>query len=144
MSALAAWRPRWLTAQALVLLCLARLLVALVPLRRWRERLGQGAGAEQGDLAAARMLAAHVERAAWRLPFATKCLPRAMALSWLLRRRALAHTVVIAARPAAQRGDQDSLHAWVEIDGRIVLGELPGPWLRLAELGGKPVGAAGS
>ena len=134
----------------MVLLCWARLLVQLVPLRWWRSSLGQlaPATAELPDPAAAaiaRRLAAHVERGAGRLPFATKCLPRAMALCWLLRREGIAYALKIAARPAAARhanllsgsaGGEDDLHAWVEAGNATVIGDLPGPWLVLAILHG--------
>jgi hypothetical protein len=108
------------------------LLVALVPLRWWRSILGSApSGANRADPATARRLAAHIERAAWRLPVPVKCLPQAIALSWQLRRRAIAHSVVFAVRPPGMRDSDDTLHAWVECDGRIVLGELPGPWMQL-------------
>jgi len=127
----------------MALLCRARLLVAMVPLARWRGSLGlAGAPGQATDADAdreARRFAVHVERAAARLPFETKCLVRAMALSWLLRARAIPHALVIAARPQAARSGDDSLHAWVEQGGRIVLGELPGPWLEVARLGGDEV-----
>lgn len=113
-------------------MCLAWLLVWLVPLRWWRRTVGPADTPERrGDAAAARRLAAHIERAAWRLPFTIKCLPQAIALSWQLRRRAIEHRLVLAVRPPAMRGSDDALHAWVECDGTIVLGELPGPWLQI-------------
>lgn len=126
-------------------LCLARLLIELAPFRIWNARLGLSAPpGDEIDAALARRLANHVERAALRLPFSTKCLPRAMTLSWMLRARGVGHVVVIAARPASQRGGADALHAWVDAGGRIVLGDLPGPWLRLAELNGTTSGARDS
>lgn len=123
----------WLrTARAAGLLCCARLLIAVLPFGLWRRGIGPHEGRRQRqDPDAARRLAAHVERAAWRLPFTVKCLPQAMALSWQLRRRGIAHSLVLAVRPPAMRGGDDALHAWVECNGRIVLGELPGPWIRL-------------
>lgn len=140
-----AWRLRRRTLHAMVLLCRARLLVALVPLARWRGSLGldgEGAGGRESGREA-RRLALHVERAAARLPFETKCLARAMALSWLLRARAIPHALVIAARPRAARGGDDALHAWVEQGGAIVLGELPGPWLEMLRAGaGDPMDSA--
>jgi hypothetical protein len=57
-----------------------------------------------------------------------------MALSWMLRRRAIPHRLAMAARPAGQRGGADDLHAWVEASGIIVLGELPGPWIVVESL----------
>ena len=108
-------------------LCLARLLVAIVPLRYWRRSLGP-TGQRREDAAASVFLASRIERAAIRLPFATKCLPRAMALSWMLRRYRLDHALVLAVRGARERGAADALHAWVETGGRIILGDEPGPW----------------
>jgi Transglutaminase-like superfamily len=114
----------------MALLVLARMLVALLPLPRWRGRLGQVGEAGPGQPATARLLAAHVNRGATRLGLPVKCLPRAMALSWLLRRRGIAHRLVMAARPETNRADSgDTLHAWVECRGETVLGELAGPWI---------------
>lgn len=127
------------TARALATLIVARLAAALVPFAWLRDRLGHAGAADPAQLAAARRLAAHVDRAAWRLGGLTRCLHRATALSWQLQRRGIAHTVVIAARPAGQRGqDGDDLHAWVDCAGAVILGELPGPWLELARLPLRP------
>jgi hypothetical protein len=129
------------TLQAMALLCLAHLAVKLLPFRWWRASLGLVAGADSvpGQSPAesavrARRSAVHVERGATRLPFTTKCLPRAMALCWLLRARGIAYVFKIAARPAAARQaglpvNDGNLHAWVESGGATVIGALPGPWL---------------
>ena len=113
-------------------LCHARLLIALIPFRRWQGRLGF-AGVDSG-LKDARRLAGMVNRAGERLPFETKCLPRAMALSWILRRHAIGHAVVIAVRPADRREEEDALHAWVEVANERILGDLPGPWIETLRL----------
>lgn len=119
----------------MVRLSWARLLVAAVPFNRWRASLG-GMAEHRQSVAEARKWAADVEWAAKRLPFATKCLPRSMALSWLLRRATLRHSVVIAARPTEMRGEPDALHAWVEVDGEKIVGDLPGPWIEVVRIGG--------
>ena len=126
--------PRWLTLRAMVLLCLARLLVACVPLRMWRSTLGhdrstEGVQPEPETVKSAQRLASHVERAAWRLPFETKCLPRAMALVWTLRIQGIGCTFKLAARPKQARSGRDDLHAWVEVGGTAILGAMPGPWI---------------
>lgn len=117
-------------------LCLARLAVAWLPFSLWRGWLGLDGPAVPNAVPNAasevQRLALHIERAAARLPFLTLCLPRAMALSWVLLRRGIAHQLVIAARSASLRGGTDDLHAWVEAGGQIVLGALPGPWLETA------------
>lgn len=115
-------------------LCLARLVVAWLPFGIWRGWLGLSGAALPDAANEAQRLAHHVDRAASRLPFPTLCLPRAIALSRLLLRRGIPHQLVIAARPASQRGGGDDLHAWIEAGGRIVLGELPGRWLETARL----------
>ena len=125
------------TGAALALLCAARLAVALVPFRMWRGTLGM-AGADMpqaGDQTKAALYARHVERAAARLPFTTKCLPRAMALSWMLCHARLPHAVVFAVRPEGLRVDGDALHAWVEVAGKRILGDLPEPWHAAFRLG---------
>lgn len=130
------WRPKFRTAAAIARLLWAQLLVSTVPFHRWQGSLGCAAPDQLADLAGARRLAADVEWAAKRLPFEIKCLPRAMALSWMLRRRHLVHAVVIAVRPNQLRHSPDALHAWVEVEGERILGDLPDPWIETARLGG--------
>lgn len=115
-------------------LCRAQLLVSWVPFSRWRDTLGF-ASSSRPPLDQARRLAGDVEWAARRLPFPTKCLPRAMALSWMLRRRKLGHMVVIAVRPSELRKAADALHAWVEVGEERIIGDLPGPWIETLRLG---------
>lgn len=131
------WWPRLRTARAMALLTWARLLVAAVPMERWRHTLGSNEPDDRPDgrLENARRVAADIEWAAKRLPFSTKCLPRAIALSWMLRRRKTGHAVVIAVRPVAFRETPDALHAWVEINGQKILGDLPGPWVETLRQG---------
>lgn len=136
-----AWQRRRLTAKALILLCWARVLVEGVAFRRWRSSLGWAApqvecGPITGSRSQAERLAACVVRAAKLLPFASKCLPQGMALSWMLRKQRIPHALVFAARPPAARTEHDVLHAWVEHDGAKIIGDLPGPWyiaLRMGE-----------
>jgi hypothetical protein len=59
-----------------------------------------------------------------------------MALSSVLRRNRIDHAIVIAVRPSALRQSPDALHAWVEVGGERILGDLPGPWIEIARLGG--------
>jgi Transglutaminase-like superfamily len=128
------WRLRLRTLEAMVWLVLARLLIALVPLPRWQQHFGLGGDDRPGDAAAARRCARHVDRAAGRLPLECKCLPRAMALSRILRRRKVSHRLTIAVRPLAERSGGDDLHAWVDVGGETVIGDLPGLWATLFTL----------
>lgn len=124
----------------MVLLCVARICIELVPLRRWSGSLGTKSGPRKKGAAShlleeGRRAASIVSHAAGRLPFETKCLPRAVALSWTLRRMHIPHSVVIAARPLRLRNSADALHGWVEVEGHAILGDLPGPWLETLRLG---------
>jgi len=122
----------------MTMLLLARIVVAGVPFRLWRDRLGAAdAGDQSAGSRTAHQLAADVEWAASRLPLGTKCLPRAMALSWMLRKRRVPHAVVFAVRPSSSRTDKDGLHAWVEVRGTRLIGDLPGPWIETLRLDGE-------
>lgn len=129
------------TLKAMGALCQARLLIRWVPFERWRRSLGPLADSfgrpptPDEPLAEGRRFAAVIERAALRLPFPTKCLPRAIALSWMLRDRGIGHAVVFAVRRAELRPAADRLHAWVEIDREKILGDLPGEWVETLRLG---------
>lgn len=133
------WQPKLRTAAATTRLCLAQLLVTWIPYNRWRHGLGFATGRHDqptSGLADARRLAADIEWAAKRLPFPTKCLPRAMALSWVLRRRRIGHALVIAVRPSQLRQSPDAMHAWIEVESEKILGDLPGPWIETLRAGG--------
>jgi len=113
----------------MVWLVIARLTVRWLRFSAWRERLGWPgvATAEQEQFAC--RLGRHVERAASRLPGTSKCLPQAMALSWLLRAQGVPHSLELLIRPRTARGGLDDLHALVRCNKQIVLGLLSGPWI---------------
>jgi hypothetical protein len=126
----------------MVLVAAAQALVALVPFARWCERIGAVASSngpialDAAELARARWHADRVRAAARRLPGSPRCLPQAIALTWLLREEQIAWVLRIAARPLAARDQaaDEPLHAWVQCGGEVVLGELPGPWLVVVSL----------
>ena len=131
MHAAERWRGRAATLEAIAWVAVARILVARVPLARWRGTLGAPAQPDPGDphlrLAGnlgARRLARAVGRAAERLPGESACLPQAMALQWMLGCRGLSAMVVLGVRPAQHRGGIDDLHAWVVRDGEVLIGAL--------------------
>lgn len=114
------------TLEAMACLAFARLLIGLVRFGRWRGLLGR-LGHEAPDKGPAPReafrLARVVKRGVMRLPAEAKCLPQAMALAWMLRRRGMSPVVVIAALPGHARGGLDDLHAWVELGPDVVIGE---------------------
>ena len=67
------------------------------------------------------------QRMAWLVEVAARyhvlrptCLPKAIVLYWLLRQRGLEAKVVIGAQKTA---DGIGAHAWLEYEGRILIGE---------------------
>ncbi|MGI8801073.1 MAG: lasso peptide biosynthesis B2 protein [Solirubrobacteraceae bacterium] len=92
------------------------------------ERAAPACAAE----ADAARLARGTVRVLRRLPGDTRCLSRSLVLSALLARRGVASRVVIAVRGAG--ADDFGAHAWVEIDGQVLLAPgAPGD-ARLVEL----------
>jgi len=109
---------------AALLLLGARLVLTLLPfgivrtLVSWLGRAG-GAGRHRNE-APVEQLARAVRLAADGLPVSTSCLVRALAGEVLLRRRGYpAHLCIGVAHPA---GSAWHAHAWLESDGRVVLG----------------------
>lgn len=122
-------RGRVVTLQAIVFLLLARLLVAHVPFSRWRASLGKtvppqpiSAEVRRECNLVARRLARAVERAASRVAKGSRCLPRAMALQWLIRWYGMHAVINIGVLPSQRRGGLHDLHAWVVRDGEVLLG----------------------
>jgi Transglutaminase-like superfamily len=121
-----ALRRRALVAEALILLLVARLLIRFVPLRLWRSSLGRRHSTEPATVGVAwpsvRSVTRAINRAADRSPIAMVCLPRAMATQWMLGRRGVTARFVVGVAPSAGAGSIHALHAWVEINGRVIVG----------------------
>jgi len=132
------WRARQMKLEAMAFLLLAKLLVSLVRFRRWSRWIGKPIDCPAGGQpvqAYDHFLAGIVRRAAEILPFHTKCLPRAMALHWMLHRRGRSGILALGLLPRELRGTLDDLHAWVEMRGEIVLGENGRQYRPLAKFG---------
>ena len=137
--------------EAALLLLLARLLVAHVPMRHWRRWLvtteePAPAGGPPADSHVAfsagdpeepapagehlarvpqqrlpQRVARIVRRVARHVPFPAVCLPQAMALQWMLRRRGVASRLFFGARRKTQDSGLD-FHAWLTVGGECVIG----------------------
>ena len=130
------WRHRLRVAEAIVLLIVARLLVAVVPFRYWRPSLGRIVGhprASGDDVPMLPAVRAH-RQGVKRLPIEVKCLPQAMALQWMLRRRGFVSVLTIATLPKAGRSTLDDLHAWVAASGHVLVGESALPYVAVLHL----------
>ena len=62
-----------------------------------------------------------VRRVARHVPFSAVCLPQAMALQWMLRRRGIGSRLIFGARRKANGMGLD-FHAWLTVGGRCVIG----------------------
>lgn len=132
------WAARFETLEAMAWLSLARGLIAFVRFSRWRRWLGVAGHIQPQPEQAPReahRLARVVERGAYRLPGMSRCLPQALALAWMLRRRSWRPVVVIAVVPGQARGTLDDLHAWVELSGEILIGQSALPHKPIARFG---------
>ena len=113
--------------EALGLLLWARILIAFVPMKRWRASLGRCIDAADPILPlphgqkrrAARIIRA-VHRVARVSPVQFVCLPKSMAGQWMLRRRRIASGLVFGVGLDSKDDDDRPLHAWIEIEGREV------------------------
>lgn len=115
------WWKRMLAVEAALWLLLARLFVGRVPMRYWRLDADTGANGGGGSSRSGLAVGWAVRRVANRLPFETKCLPRALAAHWMVRRRGGASCVVFGVRRAAPER-RPEYHAWLVMDGATVIG----------------------
>jgi len=106
--------------EAMALLVWARLLIAFVPLKRWRRQFGALAGADEvhpslteAERDTARLVIHAIDRAGRNLPFAFICLPRALAARWMLARRGVASQLSIGI--GREAGGAMGLHAWLKV-----------------------------
>ncbi|MFM5932244.1 MAG: lasso peptide biosynthesis B2 protein [Novosphingobium sp.] len=132
-----AFRSRLETLEAMAFLVAARILIGCIRFARWRHLLG---AVSTGRITTSpawidRYLARVVDRAASHLPFECLCLPRAMALHWMLHRRGRGSELIFAALPDSHRGNSDDLHAWVERGGEMLIGQTAQPHQTVVRFG---------
>lgn len=116
----------WVRIQIIVYLALSYLLIHYVRFGRWRDWLGNrltaDAGLEGFQVSDAKMYRARicgrmVARMAARSPIELVCLPKSMALHWLLRREGIVSQLHIGVEAGQPTEDVRGLHAWVEVAG---------------------------
>jgi hypothetical protein len=117
---------RWLLAEALVALAMARLAVAFLPFRRIAAWLGTpGTETPATVTAHERSIAESVGWAVGsmgrRVPWDGRCLAQTLAATGMLRRRGLDGTVSFGVCAGESTGFD--AHAWVRIGSSIVTGE---------------------
>jgi hypothetical protein len=112
-------QERRLLARALILLPLASAALRVVRLERllsWLEGRCPPPDAAP-DMAQARAAARMVNAAAGAGPLRASCLPRSLALWWLLRQRRIDAGLQVGVR---KMDGQFEAHAWVEVNGSVI------------------------
>lgn len=118
-------RSRLRTLEAICALLAAHVLIRALPFAvgaRLAGSLGQGdqAGVDREPAdPGVRAVASAIRRGAWRLPFESTCLIRAIAGRLMLRRRGTPSSLVIG---VAVRDGRPSAHAWLTASGGVVCG----------------------
>lgn len=104
----------------------ARVVLWLLPFRRVQQRFDvervAARGAPVRDAAGPDAVAEAVRRARRLVP-AASCLPQALAARSMLARRGVASDLHIGV--GKDEGGHLQAHAWVEVGGRVVVGDLP-------------------
>lgn len=119
------WSDQALLMEALAWLCVARLLLLLLPFRWLAPRLGHAmsespARITEPERKLALRVSWAVQSVARNLPLGFVCLPQAIAAKWMLQRRRLATTLYL----GVARPEQTTLtaHAWLRAGDRILTG----------------------
>ena len=116
---------RWLIAEAVVSLGVARAAILVVPFRwiaPWLKRKPRGPRrSTPPDPALTGRIGRAVTTAAHHLPWQAVCLPQAMAAKFMLARRGCPSTLHFGV--ARTGADQLTAHAWLEARNSIVVGE---------------------
>ena len=118
-------RRRLLALEAATLLAGARFLVRFAPMRWYSPLLGTRMAESEPEAppeadAIAREVGWAVRTVARRTPWASVCLPQAMAARWMLRRRGVASTLYLGVAIEEEKGLL--AHAWLRAGRRIVTG----------------------
>ena len=119
---------RRLLLEAALLLPLVYTLQSTLPFRRWRALLTQAplppaAASRAPPAATPPQIAQAIERARRGVPGVYKCLPQAYAGHLLLHHHGHDSVVQVGVARDAKGGVE--AHAWVELGGKILIGELP-------------------
>ena len=118
---------RFVLVEALVLLCLARIL-SILPMHRYTRLLGiaqrvHGGAVGADDIARAEHVARAIRGLAPNMPFRALCIEQAIATRLALRWRGIPATAYIGVfRDAAQRERDHAGHAWLKVGDRVVIG----------------------
>jgi Transglutaminase-like superfamily len=109
-----------LLAEALAVLALASMAIALLPFRKVAAAASaHGPEKTRSDAEMVRRVRGAVQGWGRRVPWKAVCFQRGLALHWMLRRRGIRSVLLYGVR---QRDDGLAAHVWVEVDGATVIG----------------------
>ena len=114
----------WLVVEAFITLWGAKAILRGLPferVRRFLQRPGRGATPPPAVLVGDVVWA--VDRVSRRWPTTLSCLPRAIAVHSILARRRFGSCLEIGVSKTESGGFE--AHAWVELDGRVIIGQVP-------------------
>jgi len=116
---------RRLFIEAVLALAVARLLIVMLPFRRYAHRLGlhqgetPGTPLDAGRAGVARRVGWAIALAVRHTPWNSVCLPQAMAGKWMLQRRSIPCTLYLG---VAKSVEGMAAHAWLRAGDFIVIG----------------------
>ena len=116
-------RDKIASIEAIVLVLVAKALIASVPPRRWRSRFGAVGERSHGtprDVATVRRVRLAILRALNNVPGAPNCLPQALAARWMLDRRGIASSLFIGTQ--VDHHGTRRFHAWLKVGEEWVTG----------------------
>jgi len=119
-------RERALVVEAALHLVAAKAMLRWVPFERWRGALQhapeQRLRVTPGERQLAQLVWA-VNGVGARFPERLNCLPRALAMRWMMQRRRWPNTLELGV--ARDPEGKFEAHAWLEHDGRVIMGLVP-------------------
>ena len=109
-----------LLAEALAVLALASLAIALLPFRRVAAAASvRGRRETRRDALMVRRVRGAIRGWSSRVPWKTVCFQRGLAMHWMLRRRGIRSVLLYGVR---HEKDGLGAHVWVDVDGETAIG----------------------
>jgi hypothetical protein len=119
-------RQQWLVLEACFTLLSVKAMLIALPFERWRRLLHRNvrSGSRVVERQAVAEIVWAVDRTSQFIPLNLTCLPRALSVQRMLaRRRVMSELQIGVARDPSGRFEA---HAWVEFEGEVMIGALPG------------------
>jgi hypothetical protein len=118
-------RRQRLALEAALVLAGLKATMTFLPYRRWQHLVAVASGGDRGSLSPDELadIVWAVDRVGRTAPRIFTCLPRALTASLMLERRGAHPALCIGVMRPAEA--EVTAHAWLEVDGEVVLGSVP-------------------